>query len=85
MKKQISIALAAGLLMCSVSVASATEMQRSLGTKMSSDSKMSPQSGNWQHNIYAGHNNSAYTGRSNKLAKGQQHATLARAPSNNVD
>jgi hypothetical protein len=44
--KQISIALAAGLLMAGVPVASATEMQRPFGARMPT-----------QHNIYAGHNN----------------------------
>ncbi len=49
MKKQISIALAAGVLMAGVSAASATEMRQSL------NSKMSPQR---THNVYAGHTNS---------------------------
>jgi hypothetical protein len=51
MKKQISITLAAGLLMAGVSAASATEMSHSLVTKMS------PQGTNTQHNVYAGHRN----------------------------
>ena len=75
MSKQISIALATGLLMAGTSVAFATEMQQSFGAKMS------PHSTYWQHNIYTNHNNA---GRNN-VAKGQQHATLARAPWHNVD
>jgi hypothetical protein len=50
MKKQVSIALAAGLMvmMAGFSAASATDMQQSLA----------PQSAYGRHNIYAGHNNS---------------------------
>jgi hypothetical protein len=47
MKKQISIVLAAGLLMVGVATASSNEM-----------SKMSPRNAYGQHNIYAGHSNS---------------------------
>ena len=72
MKTQISIVLAAGLLM-GVGAASATEMQRSFGHKMS------PSAGEQytysQHNIYADHSNS----------KVQHHAAVSRAPWHNVD
>ena len=50
-KKQILIVLAAGLLMASVAVVSATEMKQSFG------SKMLPSVGQ-PHNIYAGHSSS---------------------------
>jgi hypothetical protein len=70
MHKQISIALAAGLLMAGVSIASATEMQRPFSARTPT-----------QHNIYAGHNNAG----SNNVAKGQQHAALGRAPWHNAD
>ena len=73
MKTQISIVLAAGLLMMGVGAASATEMQRSVGRKMS------PSAGHQytysQHNIYADHSNS----------KVQHHAAVSRAPWHNMD
>ena len=72
MKTQISIVLAAGVLM-GVAAASATEMQRSFGRSMS------PSAGRQytysQHNIYAGHSDS----------KVQHHAAVSRAPWHNVD
>jgi hypothetical protein len=75
MKKRIAIALAAGLLMAGVSVASATEMQQSVGAKMSP-----------QHNVYAGHKNAGSNNvTSNNVTKGHQHAALGRAPRHNVD
>jgi hypothetical protein len=71
MKKQISITLAAGLLIAGVSAASATEMSQSLATKMS------PQSTKTQHNVYAGHRNKGQ----------QQHATftVSRPATHNAD
>ena len=71
MKKRLSIALAAGLLVAGASVASATEMKQSFG-KVPSPNRGFTYS--QQHNIYAGHNNS----------KGQQHAAV-RAPWHNVE
>jgi hypothetical protein len=72
MKKRISIALAAGLLMAGASVASATEMKQSFSKVLPSPNRGFTYS--QQHNIYAGHNNS----------KGQQHAAV-RAPWHNVE
>jgi hypothetical protein len=69
MKKQISIALAAGLLMAGASVASATEMPRK--TPSAKQGFMYSQQ---QHNIYVGHKNS----------KGQQHAAV-RKPWHNAE
>ena len=61
MKKQISIALAAGLLMAVASAASATEIRHQVsGGNTPQKNKHS------QNNIYAGHSNS----------KGQQHAAF---------
>ena len=72
MKKQISIALGAGLLVAGASIASATEMKQSFSKVLSSPNRGFTYS--QQHNIYAGHSNS----------KGQQHAAV-RAPWHNVE
>ena len=72
MKKRISIALAAGLLVAGASIASATEMKQSFSKVPSSPNQGFSYS--QQHNIYAGHSNS----------KGQQHAAV-RAPWHNVE